>query len=65
MEVSWPLAACLAAGQTEPDLPRLAERAERGEMGSLEDWICAEAALAAVRVLPTEPGLPLGCPLAL
>ena len=29
-------------GQTDIDLLRLAERAERGEMGSLDDWICAE-----------------------
>jgi hypothetical protein len=42
LDGSWPLAACLAAGQTEADLLRLAERAERGEMGSLDDWICAE-----------------------
>ncbi len=42
MEGSWPLAACIAAGQTAADLLRMAERAERGEMGSLEDWICAE-----------------------
>jgi hypothetical protein len=42
LEGPWPLAACLVAGQTEADLLRLAERAERGEMGSLDDWICAE-----------------------
>ena len=42
LEGPWPLTACLAAGQTESDLLRLAERAERGEMGSLDDWISAE-----------------------
>ena len=42
LDAPWPLAACLAAGQTETDLLRLAERAECGEMGSLDDWISAE-----------------------
>jgi hypothetical protein len=42
LDAPWPLAACLAAVQTDADLLRLAERAERGEMGSLDDWICAE-----------------------
>jgi hypothetical protein len=42
LDAPWPLAACMAAGQTDADLLRLAERAERGEMGSLDDWICAE-----------------------
>jgi hypothetical protein len=42
LEISWPLAACLAAGRTDDVLLCLAERVEQGEMGSIDDWICAE-----------------------
>jgi hypothetical protein len=42
LDAPWPLAACLAAGRTDTDLLRLAERAERGEMGRMDDWSCAE-----------------------
>jgi hypothetical protein len=42
LDAPWPLEACLAAGRTDTALLCLAEQAERGEMGSIDDWICAE-----------------------
>jgi hypothetical protein len=42
LDAPWPLVACLAAARTDTDLLRLAERAERGEIGTIDDWSCAE-----------------------
>jgi hypothetical protein len=38
----WPLGACVAASGTEADLLRLAEAAERGDLGQKDDWQLAE-----------------------
>jgi hypothetical protein len=42
LDTPWPLAACLAAARTDSALLSLAERAERGEMGTIENWTRAE-----------------------
>ena len=38
----WPLLACLSMCNDEAELLRMAERAESGELGDIQDWIAAE-----------------------
>ena len=38
----WPLAACLGHASDQAGLLALAERAEAGELGDVEDWLAAE-----------------------
>ncbi len=38
----WPLATCISASDAKEDLLKLAERADKGQLGSIEQWIAAE-----------------------
>jgi hypothetical protein len=38
----WPMGACLAAASNQQKLLRIADRAEAGELGDIEDWKVAE-----------------------
>lgn len=40
--LSWVFAACLAAGRSSAELNTLAERAAKGDLGDLSDWLTAE-----------------------
>lgn len=42
-EFPWPLAACIEGNETPDDFLRMAQRADSGSLGDLEDWLAAEA----------------------